>query len=96
MLKKLKMSENLIQFKINEIEERLALLQAILNYSRVFEAMFYRGEKICINQERGALFDLLNHYRDEAPDNVRSYRVPESIEEKINAVKFKVIQIYNL
>lgn len=90
------MSENQIENEIDAILERLEFLQALLNYSRVFEAMFYRGEKICINQERGALYDLLNHHRGEAPETVRSYRVPESLEDKINTVKHKVIQIYNL
>lgn len=91
------MTENQIEHEIKLLEDRLNFLQAVLNYSRVFEPLFYRGEKICINQERGSLFDLMNHYNGEMKlENVRQYRIPESIENKISEVKNKVINIYNV
>ena len=63
----------------------------------MYQPMFYRGEKICINQERGAIFDMINHLNGEMRiENVRQYVVPESIEEKINEVKNKVMNIYNI
>ena len=91
------MTENQIEFEINKLEYRLHFLTAVLNYSRMYQPMFYRGEKICINQERGAIFDMINHLNGEMRlENVRQYVVPESIEEKINEVKTKVINIYNI
>ncbi len=91
------MIETQFNHEIELIEDRLIFLQSVLNYSRVFEPLFYRGEKICINQERGALFDLINHYKGELEiEKVRQYRIPESIESKINEVKNKVLNIYNV
>jgi uncharacterized protein involved in tolerance to divalent cations len=91
------MSINQIEKEIQAINDRLTLLHCVLNYSRVFEPMFYRGEKICINQERGALNDMLNFYAGELEvEKVRTYRVPEIIEEKINQAKPKFYKIYNI
>ncbi len=91
------MTEDQIQIEKNAIEDRLLFLQCVLNYSRVFEPLFYRGEKICINQERGALYDMLNFYNNElAADKVRTYELPEVIDEKINQAKPKIYKLYNL
>jgi hypothetical protein len=91
------MTEDQIEQEIKPLEDRLLFLQAVLNYSRVFEPLFFRGEKICINQERGALFDLINHHKGEMKlCDVREYRIPKSIEDKIEGVKYKIIKIYNL
>lgn len=91
------MTEDQIEQEIKPLEDRLLFLQAVLNYSRVFEPLFYRGEKICINQERAAIFDLINHHKGEMKiSNVRQYRIPKSIADKIEEVKYKIINIYNV
>lgn len=91
------LTESQIQIEKNIIEERLLFLHCVLNYCRVFEPMFYRGEKICINQERGALHDMLNFYNDElSGDKVREYKLPESIEQKINDHKPRIYNLYKI
>lgn len=65
------------------IRVRLELLFAVLQYGDE-KGTFKAGDRICINQERGALHDHLRHLsQDETIDNCRNYCVPQRIEEKI-------------
>ena len=91
------MIENQVQNQIDRLEDRFHLLTAALNYHYMYKPMFYIGERICINQERGAICDAINKIRGEFEGRTfRDYVVPESIEEKINEVKPKLYNIYNL
>lgn len=86
-------SQNLIY----AIENELTFLQCVLNYSRVFEPLFYRGQRICINQLRGTLFDILNHYHGELElDKVRTYELPIEIKKTIEEKRLKINSIYHL
>lgn len=85
------------QSEISIIESQLEFLLCVLNYSHEYEALFYRGEKICINQLRGSLFDHLNFLNGDLEiHNVRIYELPEAITEKIQSRKNKIIKLYNL
>lgn len=91
------MTESQIEEKIVQLEDRFHLLTAALNYHYMFNPMFYIGERICINQERGAICDSINQLRHEFEGRTfRDYTIPESIEDKIKEVKPKLYNIYNL
>lgn len=86
--------ENL-ETDIEKINDRLTFLQCVLNacqYSNVLTV----GQKICINQERGSLYDLLNFLEGTHADHLRTYRVPESIETVLERIKPKIFNIYNI
>lgn len=86
-----------IENQIAQLQERFYLLTAVLNYHYSYNPMFYIGERICINQERGALLDQINQLRKEFEGRtVRDYKIPETIEQKIEDVKPKLYNIYNL
>lgn len=70
----------------NEIIDRIDLLFACLIFSSEKVGVFKTAERICINQERGALLDLKNYLDGNIKlHDVREYRVPASIEEKIKS-----------
>lgn len=67
----------------DDIDNRINLLFSCLIYSSERTEIFTTGERICINQERGALHDLKNRsieYRRKKT----VYKVPQSIEAKID------------
>jgi hypothetical protein len=67
-----------------QTQERLNLLFTVLIFSSEKTAIFKTGERICINQERGSLFDTLNFNAGIInKSDVRMYSVPEHIEKKI-------------
>lgn len=78
------------------IYERLEDLQNVLVYCSELQLhgkmhVFKTGERICINQERGALLSQLSHANNETfSHEVREYKIPVGIEVKI---KFTVEKI---
>ena len=78
----------------NQIIQRLEDLHAVLlycsdNQSVGKQASFSRGERICINQERGSLLSQLN--AENFPDDVRNYKCPAFLESKIRFTLNKII-----
>lgn len=79
-----------------DIYERLEDLHNVLVYCSDVQKegkihVFKVGERICINQERGALFSQLSHANNEIfSHEVRSYKTPPAIEAKI---KFTIDKI---
>lgn len=79
-----------------EICQRLEELQNVLVYCSELQLhgrmhVFKTGERICINQERGALLSQLSHWNNETfPHEVREYKIPVGIEAKI---KFTIEKI---
>lgn len=71
------------------VNDRLELLYAVLQFCTFRQdwgkpRVFTPGERIAINQERGALDEYISYLFGVMPRNdVRSYHVPDSIEEKI-------------
>lgn len=74
---------------VEEIQQRLQDLHSVLWYcsdmqkeGRIY--VFKTGERICINQERGALLSQLSRYTGEnSPEDVRTYQLPAHIEAKV-------------
>jgi hypothetical protein len=53
--------------------------------------VFKVGERICINQERGALYSQLSHANNETQSHeVREYKMPAAIEAKIKITIDKI------
>ena len=77
-------------------QSRLDNLHEVLNYCSHQQTIgkpccFTTLERICINQERGALFSQLNK---ETPETeVRYYKCPPNLENKIRFITQKVIDI---
>jgi hypothetical protein len=68
------------------IEERLAALHNVLwicsrNQKEGKIYIFTTSERICINQERGALFSQIN--KDNFPHQIRYYNVNPALEAKV-------------
>lgn len=81
----------------DKILQRLEDLHNVLFYCSDIQKegkihVFKLGERICINQERGALYSQLSHANNEIfSHEVRTYKVPPAIEAKI---KFTVEKIH--
>ena len=78
----------------NQINQRLEDLHAVLlycsdNQSVGKKASFSRGERICINQERGSLLSQLN--AENFPNDVRGYKCPAFLEAKVKFTLKKII-----
>lgn len=78
----------------NQIIQRLEDLHAVLQYCANNQsvgkaASFSRGERICINQERGSLQSQLS--AEQFPNDVRNYKCPAFLESKIRFTLKKVI-----
>ncbi|MFE3849115.1 hypothetical protein ACFX5D_14175 [Flavobacterium sp. LB3P45] len=79
-----------------EIHQRLEDLHNVLVYCSDVQTqgrihVFKVGERICINQERGALLSQLSHSNNETfSHQVREYKTPVAIEAKI---KFTIEKI---
>ena len=79
------------------IYERLEDLHNVLVYCSEMQLhgrmhVFKTGERICINQERGALLSQLSHANNETfSHEVREYKIPVAIEAKI---KFTIEKIH--
>jgi hypothetical protein len=78
----------------NQLIQRLEDLHAVLlycsdNQSVGKSAIFSRGERICINQERGSLLSQLN--AASFPKDVRNYKCPAFLESKIKFTLNKII-----
>lgn len=77
------------EFDLPNVNDRLELLYAVLQYctfrqERGKSRMFSPGERISINQERAALDEFICYLFGGMPrEEVRTYRVPEQLEEKI-------------
>lgn len=71
-----------------EQQDRFFLLEKILKYTSEKTALLTTGEKILIHQERAYLIN-----QDNPPElqTIRKYKVPESIEKKIENI-VKLIQ----
>jgi len=70
-----------------EREQRLELLQQVLEYCTAKGGVFSIGERICINQERGRLMD------DER--EVEPYPYSKSLQAKIDFTIMKINQQLN-
>lgn len=70
----------------NEIIDRLDLLFSCLIFCSEVEPIFKPGERICINQERAALYAIIN----QTPDERSPYQVSETIEQKIQETAQKI------
>lgn len=81
----------------NQITQRLEDLHNVLSYCSDIQSRgkiyaFKVSERICINQERGALLSQLAIAENEIfPHEVRTYKVPAHIEAK---VKFTIEKIH--
>ena len=79
-----------------DIHQRLEDLHNVLVYCSDLQKqgrihVFKVGERICINQERGALLSKLSHANNETfSHEVREYKIPVAIEAKI---KFTIEKI---
>ena len=78
----------------NQIIQRLEDLHAVLLYCSVNQsvgkqASFSRGERICINQERGSLLSQLN--AETFPNDVRNYKCSPYLELKIRFTLNEII-----
>lgn len=75
-----------------EINDRLKNLSAAITYDFYKDNRhFTEGEKICINQERGALSDKLYVMKGEmSPEVARDYKIPEKLENKVQFVLTKL------
>ncbi|MFV8370836.1 hypothetical protein [Flavobacterium sp. LB2P74] len=80
-----------------DIYQRLEDLHNVLVYCSDLQKqgrihVFKVGERICINQERGALLSQLSHANNETfSHEVREYKIPVAIEAKI---KFTIEKIH--
>ena len=78
----------------NQLIQRLQDLHDVLKYcadnqSLGKSASFSRGERICINQERGSLLSQLN--AEDFPKDVRDYKCNAFLEAKIRLTLKKTI-----
>ncbi|MEA9414373.1 hypothetical protein [Flavobacterium sp. PL02] len=75
----------------NEITNRLDILYNVLLYCSEKHATFSKFQRICINQERGALLSRFSFLLDEiSEDEVRDYKCPPEIEAKIQFTLQKI------
>ena len=74
-------------YHLENVNNRIADLLTVLQYDTEEVQHFTITERILINQERAAMMDFKNyHFRELDYDKVRFYRVPESIETKIETI----------
>ncbi|WP_289665553.1 hypothetical protein [Flavobacterium panacagri] len=74
-----------------EIMNRLDILYNVLFYCSEKHATFSRFQRICINQERGALYSKFSFLLNEISENeVRDYQCPPEIEAKIQFTLQKI------
>lgn len=74
-----------------EITNRLEILYNVLLYCSEKHATFSKFQRICINQERGALLSRFSFLLDEISENeVRNYKCPPKIEAKIQFTLQKI------
>lgn len=84
------MNRNQIIERLEELHNVLAYCSDIQSDGRIY--VFKVAERICINQERGALLSQLSHANHETfPHEVREYKIPAHIEAK---VKFTIQKIH--
>lgn len=81
---------------IDQKIQRLEDLHAVLEYCSMQQRIgrvssFTTLERICINQERGALFSQMNH--ESTDHEKRNYQCPPKLEAKIRFNIQKVIDI---
>lgn len=80
--------EKIIQ-RLEDLHNVLAYCSSIQEQGKIY--VFKTGERICINQERGALFSKMSALNGEIfPHEVREYKIPAHIEAK---VKFTIEKI---
>lgn len=74
-----------------EIMNRLDILYNVLFYCSEKHTTFSRFQRICINQERGALYSQFSFLLNEITQNeVRDYQCPAEIEAKIQFTLQKI------
>lgn len=82
------MSENINQ-RLEDLHNVLVFCSNVQTQGRIH--VFKVGERICINQERGALYSQLSHANYETSSHeVREYKVPAAIEAKIKLTIEKI------
>ncbi|GIZ10255.1 hypothetical protein [Flavobacterium sp. UMI-01] len=83
------MTKEAIVQRLEDLHNVLAYCSDIQSNGKIY--VFKLGERICINQERGALLSQISHSKGEIfPHEVRTYTIPPQIEAK---VKFTVEKI---
>lgn len=82
---------------LESVNERLDLLMAVLVFSSdcserlTREQRLTSGERICINQERGALLGFKAYlFREMEYRDVKFYELPKTIEDKIQFINNKL------
>ena len=76
---------------LEETNQRLDDLFAVLQYCSEANKSFSTFQRICINQERSALFDNKNYLFGRLPlEMVRRYKVPVELEKKVQDVLVKI------
>ena len=76
------MSNQPIYERLEDLHNVLAYCSELQKQGRIY--VFKVGERICINQERGALLSKLSHMNHETfTHEVREYKMPVGIEVKI-------------
>lgn len=82
------MSENIYQ-RLEDLHNVLVYCSDMQRQGRIH--VFKVGERICINQERGALFSQLSHANNEIfSHEVREYKMPVAIQAKIRVTIEKI------
>jgi len=82
-------------YHLENVNNRIADLLTVLQYDTEEVQKFTISERILINQERAAMMDFKNYlFKEFDYDKVRFYRVPESIETKIQTI-LKTIEFKN-
>lgn len=76
-----------------EINQRLEDLHNVLAYCSENQSLgkiyvFKTLERVCINQERGSLLSQIN--KDNFPFEIRTYKIPLSIEAKVKLTLEKI------
>jgi len=84
-------------YHLEKVNQRLELLMNVLAYSSEYsyklekEQRLTPGERICINQERGALLGFKAYlFREQEYSEVKFYEVPLAIEKKIQFINDKL------
>jgi hypothetical protein len=84
------MSNQDIHQRLEDLHNVLVFCSDVQTQGRIH--VFKVGERICINQERGALLSQLSHANNEVfSHEVREYKIPVGIEVKI---KFTIDKIH--
>lgn len=81
-------------YHLDSVNQRLELLLLVLQYDSQMEKKFTVGERILIHYERSAMKSFIYYLmRIIKHEKINWYRVPDSIEEKIQTIKTLIEQL---